>query len=81
MLAIFLVTFFFAIVMVGAVVESERTGRAHYSDNPRLPDKLLVTRTHEPAQFNKTIGVMTFRALFYGSLAFASFSFYRRLSN
>lgn len=79
MLFISLATFVMAAAMAFSVVDSERTGRAHYSQNPDLPDKEIVSRSEQPAKFNQAISVATFRALICGSVAVASFYFYRRL--
>ena len=80
MFVISIASFLMAIILAKSLIESERTGIAHYSKDPQLPDKEIVTRAQAPAKFHQAITFIAFETLLCGSVGAASFWFYRRLS-
>lgn len=64
-----------------SVVHAERTGIAYYSPNAGTTETEPVTRERNPHQFSLAMTYQGFHLILAGSLAIASFWFYRRLGN
>jgi len=79
-LAVAVVTAIITASSVLSLVDAERTGVVHYSENPTSPDTERVARSDSPERFDEAINITAFHTMLPLAIMVTSIWFYRRLS-